>query len=204
MMKYVDIGIFCKEILLRILTGNYAVFRKIIQSEITKRPTSVLDLGCGTGILSRLFRDGTYEGIDIDRYLIAYAEKTYPQKSFTVMNAADLRFPDHSFDTVIIAGVIHHLNDTVTRKALREIQRTLMSGGRVIAIEAIPPLSPFNVIGTFLRSHDEGKHIRTIKDYISLFTGNFSVIKAYEQKGGIFDYGVFVLRKREYLNNNIS
>ena len=200
MMKHM----VCKEIILRILTGNYYVFKQIISREIRGVPNRILDLGCGTGILSGLFGDRAYTGIDIDTRIITYAKRRYPRKKFFVMDGTSLSFPDKLFDTIIIVGVIHHLNDTQAKHTVRQVQRVLKPGGMVVAIEAIQPLSRFNIPGRLLRAFDEGNYIRTLDEYVTLFNRLCPVKKAYTRHGGLFDYAVCVLRMSSTLKRSIS
>lgn len=203
-MKQIDFTVFFKEILLRILTANYAVFRQIVSQELRGRAGKVLDLGCGTGIMSSEFADNSYTGIDIDGRLISFAKDRYVHKRFQVMDATNLTFPPGSFDTILIVGVIHHLSDSQVKDTLRHVRRVVRPEGIVLAIEAIPPLSSFNIPGRFLRAFDEGAHIRTLDRYVELFTPFGSVEKAYTRQGGLFDYGVCLVRMSSNLKRTIS
>lgn len=182
-----------KDRILVILTGNYFFIKRIIHEELKiKTSERILDLGCGTGILAPLFSPKGYIGIDIDQNLIEYAKKKKPQYSFTIMDASTLQFSHHSFDKILIVGVLHHLNKKQREKTLSRMKRLLKKNGRVLAIEAIPPIHSWNVLGKILRDHDEGHYILNFQDYVALLSKYFLIKKAYKKAGGIFDYGVFV------------
>jgi ubiquinone/menaquinone biosynthesis C-methylase UbiE len=95
----------------------------------------VLDVGCGTGRLTRWIADkvgpgGSVVGIDplVDR--VAVARTRSPGLAFTVGRAEDLSaFSDESFDVVCLSAVFHWVPDQA--KALAEIRRVLRPGGRM-------------------------------------------------------------------------
>lgn len=187
--------IILKELIIKILTLDYLVIKNVFKKElIIKNNEKVLDAGCGTGILSTFFPNANYTGIDLDNKLINFAKENY-KKNFLVMSIDKLKFPANTFDKVIIVGVIHHLNDKISKIAFAEIKKVLKKGGKILVIEAIPPMSRYNLLGKLLRHHDEGEFVRTLDDYESLFKNKFKVIKKYEQPGGLFDYSIFLLIK---------
>ena len=183
-----------KEKLIQALTFDYKTIRNSIKKEFfIKNNSKVLDIGCGTGIHCEFLKVKNYLGIDIDKRLIAYAKQKYKNKEFKVMDATRLNFEKNSFDNVLIVGVIHHLSNENAKKVCKGIQKVLKNESNILVIEAIPPLSKWNLLGAFLRSRDEGKFIRLTNEYKNLFSKFFTVKKAYSIPGGLFDYGVFLL-----------
>lgn len=190
-----DLPLIFKDFILRVITLNYFVFKKIIHNELNvKNGISILDIGSGTGTISPLFSKCNYVGIDIDGKLIEFSKRNYPFL-FKKMDAQKLNFPDNSFDMVMVLGVIHHLNDRQSVKVLKNVKRVLKKRGLVLIVEAIPPLSKYNFVGHLLRNLDEGHNIRRLKEYENIFKKFFKINKAYEKRGGFVDYGVFVLTK---------
>lgn len=185
-----------KEFILRILTLNYFVIKKAIKKEFSlNKNEKILDLGCGTGILARLFNPQNYIGIDIDKTLVAYSKKKYPLYEF--YEADSSRFISNIyFDKILVVGLIHHLDRINQKRTLQNINKNLKKNGVVLFIEAIPPIASWNIIGKFLRSHDEGPHIISFYQYKKLLFQFFTIKKSYEQRGGIFDYAVFMLTKK--------
>lgn len=101
----------------------------------------LLDVGCGTGdylrVLAPLVAPGDAIGIDLSVELIKRAELLSPTDQpnlfFQVADVYDLPFPDASFERVTATQVLLHLSDPW--KALTELRRVLVPGGRVSIAE---------------------------------------------------------------------
>ncbi len=101
---------------------------------------NVLDVASGpggfTGILAENLGSFTrITGIDLSQAAIDRANETFEQEdvAFEVMDAADLQYPDDSYDLVSCAFSLHHLPDPAT--VLAEIRRVLKPGGTGIFVE---------------------------------------------------------------------
>lgn len=101
----------------------------------------VLDLGCGTGLLTRMIADrleaaagGESVGIDAAAKMIEVARKKRASDKcrFEVMAAEDLAFDDMSFDAVVSSLFFHHVPLDLKQKALAEAYRVLKPGGRLV------------------------------------------------------------------------
>jgi ubiquinone/menaquinone biosynthesis C-methylase UbiE len=95
----------------------------------------ILDLGCGTGIVSRILRErlggaANIVGVDVSAPMIEKARSVAPEVDFRQANAMDLPFPDGSFDIVLCQEMLQFVPDRLA--ALREVRRVLMPGGRFI------------------------------------------------------------------------
>ncbi|MDG5778022.1 class I SAM-dependent methyltransferase [Haloarculaceae archaeon H-GB2-1] len=89
----------------------------------------VLDVGCGTGELTRVLReetDGTVVGADVDPRLLAHADPPVVQA-----DALSLPFPDDTFDLVVCQALLINLPDPAA--AVREFAR--VSTTLVAAVE---------------------------------------------------------------------
>ena len=97
------------------------------------RTAQVLDAGCGSGgLIRRLSRTEPlwqWTGVDVSPLACALAR----ERGATDVREASvtkLPFPGASFDAVVSADVLYHVDDDVA--ALREFARVLRPGGRVV------------------------------------------------------------------------
>lgn len=95
------------------------------------RPTRALDVGCGTGISSRLLADAGAHvvGIDPNPDMLAAARRSSPTTlAFRHGSAERTGCPDASVDLILAAQAFHWFDPAA---ALEEFARVLRAGGRV-------------------------------------------------------------------------
>lgn len=95
---------------------------------------SVLDVGCGTGILARTAaahagRTGAVVGIDVNDGMLAVAQRKAPYIDWKQGQAESLPFENSRFDVVVSQFALMFFDDR--RTALREMMRVLRPGGRL-------------------------------------------------------------------------
>lgn len=119
-----------------------------IRKEIS-RNMDVLELACGTGQLSFQLSNyvKTYEATDFSEKMVNEAKKKQrgSRLHFSVQDATDLPYADHSFDAVIISNALHIMPHP--EKALAEIRRVLKDDGVLFA-------------PTFIHGESKGYRIR--------------------------------------------
>jgi len=102
----------------------------------------VLDIAGGSGDLSKLFakkvgKDGTVTLTDINASMLAVGRDRMIDAGLNVpamqCNAEQLPFADNSFDCVIVAFGLRNM--THKDVALKEMQRVLKIGGRLLVLE---------------------------------------------------------------------
>jgi ubiquinone/menaquinone biosynthesis C-methylase UbiE len=111
--------------------------QKYIDEKLSKLWTELkvrkicLDLGCGTGNISKKERKffGQVIGLDLSKpMLLQFKEKTELQNiSLSCGDCENLPFKDNTFDFISMYSNLHHLPHPVL--ALREMFRTLKAGG---------------------------------------------------------------------------
>ena len=96
------------------------------------RGSKILDVGCGTGHLTRELIQRGYEawGVDFSEAMVHYAHEHYDSDRFQAGDIERIPFPDNTFDAVVCLGVMEYLEKDDT--ALREMWRVLKPGGRAV------------------------------------------------------------------------
>ncbi len=107
----------------------------ILLKELGIKPTDiVLDIGCGSGILTKLIAEkGAKQvvGLDASKNNLKFASKNkYKNQKFVFGDALALPFKDMYFDKVLATEIIEHLDDDV--KFVDEIERVLKKGGYAV------------------------------------------------------------------------
>jgi predicted TPR repeat methyltransferase len=119
---------------------SYQAPALVADTVVTRHPSaeSVLDVGCGTGLVGRALRERGYEGelrgLDISQASLDLAQQG---RAYDSLAQADLqqRLPvdDDSVDAVVCVGVMTYLPDVET--AWREFARVTRPGGLVVATQ---------------------------------------------------------------------
>ncbi len=91
--------------------------------------SSVLDIGCGAGMLALLKRKGvTLTGVDLSDECAVAARRNGYDATYCA-ELSQLPFPDASFDYVVSLDVIGHIDFAEKDAVLREVKRVLRPGG---------------------------------------------------------------------------
>lgn len=97
----------------------------------------VLEVGCGTGVLTRALAGlpgvGGVVGVDLAESLVARARELAPGLRFERADARSLPFADASFDVVVFDSTLSHVPEP--ERALAEAFRVLRPGGLLAAFD---------------------------------------------------------------------
>lgn len=125
-------------------TKDVLDFLAQLVSDLSFRPgSSILDIGTGTGILipfllEAVDANGHVTGIDYAEKMVTLCRQKFsrfPNFSVSVQRAEKLQFRSESFDAITCFGVFPHIENKA--EALRQINRVLKSGGRLIVAHAL-------------------------------------------------------------------
>lgn len=114
--------------------ARFGYFREILEGKgLLGKQLSVLDIGCGGGILSEDFASLGYKvsGVDLSHPSLLNAQRhaSYCQLSigYHLCSAEHLPFPTSAFDMILCCDVLEHLSDP--EKVIAETVRLLKPGG---------------------------------------------------------------------------
>ena len=95
-------------------------------------PAHVIDLGCGTGLVSAelVARGCTVTGVDVSEPMLERARKRVPSGTFVSSRAEELPFGDAAFDAATSGQAFHWFDQA---RALAEVARVVRPGG-VVAV----------------------------------------------------------------------
>ncbi len=114
---------------------RFGYFRDALTRQLGRQPEalSVLDVGCGGGILSEEFAKVgcRVTGLDPSVPSLETARKHAAMEGLTIDyrqgSGEDMPFEESSFDVVVCCDVLEHVNDL--EKTLREVARVIKPGG---------------------------------------------------------------------------
>ncbi|WP_414577843.1 class I SAM-dependent methyltransferase [Anabaena sp. CCY 9402-a] len=135
-------------------SDNYGVVKEIIERYLKRLPTSILDIGCGTGrdlqYLSALCSDCV--GIDYLPGMIDYAKSNYPNLSFHVGDMRSFRL-GRTFDTILALGWV--LNYAWTEEDLAKTLETCQAHAQPNTLLILEMLNGGRLIGKTFRDFFE-------------------------------------------------
>lgn len=103
---------------------------------------TILDLGSGTGITARRVLDhhpeATLIGVDGSEHMLVHARQLVPTATFVVGQLED-PLPDGSFDLVVSAFAVHHLDADGKANLFGRIAAVLTPGGRFALCDVVVP-----------------------------------------------------------------
>jgi ubiquinone/menaquinone biosynthesis C-methylase UbiE len=144
----------------------------------------ILEIGCSRGFLTQRVRHElapSTTGVDLNPEAIANA----CVDDLVVMDAQALAYEDESFDKIYSFHCIEHIPDL--QRALREMDRVLKPGGRVLLVYPAEPIRGLYVVptaiilfGNALRAREIHLHKLRPKKVERMLTGTSLAVTAWE------------------------
>lgn len=123
--------------------GVEAMHRRLLDQAALQPGQRMLEIGCGTGNLTtlakRLHADVDVVGLDPDPKALARARRKADRERlgirFALGFADELRDADGTYDRVLSALMLHHLDRDTKERSLREVRRVLAPGGALHVLD---------------------------------------------------------------------
>lgn len=122
----------------RFVPAIFAEWAPLLVETANIRPAqAVLDVGCGTGIVARtvadrIGSDGTIVGLDLNQAMLTVARRVQSNLEWQQGDAANLPFPERTFDSVLCQMSLMFFPDKV--RAMGEMARVTTTGGTVALV----------------------------------------------------------------------
>ncbi|WP_404352737.1 class I SAM-dependent methyltransferase [Caproicibacterium sp. XB2] len=124
--------------------GYHTVLQTIYKTVTTGKAPAVLDIGFGTGVLTKKLYDAgcRISGIDFSRKMIDTAQPKMPKATLVQADfskGVPPRLAGQTYDDIISTYAFHHLTDEQKAVFLRELLQTLNPGGRILIGDVMFP-----------------------------------------------------------------
>ena len=158
-------------------TGYYKfMIQKVSESIQEINPTSVVDLGCGPGmLLQKRMINNNYLGIDISSKYTTQAEmnarKLSIQSFFEVKEVEKVNYEKYSDflgggPIFLALGLFHHLPNEDLKLLLKQIKKT-QSNVQILSIDPVF-IDDQDFVSKYIVSQDRGKFVRHKDDLIEI------------------------------------
>lgn len=170
-------------LVLNVMHGSYLQKRYELISSYIDAGDRVLDVGCGTCMLSD-FAKGEYYGIDLNNKFITHAQK----KGLNVEKEDVMSFNKfHEFDTCVLVDILHHIAPNHPQFLERVVDE---SKNKVIVCEPYIPEGRHGIvnrISEWLDYDGINKHTEEWmnKKQLHSFFNKFQPHKTYELNGNV-------------------
>ena len=137
----------------------------------------ILDIGCGTGEVTRYLAGAEYTGVDRHQPYIDYANHHFGKNGrFLCADVADqIEVFRGSFDIVIANGLLHHIEDHLATRLFEVGAEVLGDDGRMITMDPCR-YSGQAPITRFIVDNDRGNNVRDFEEYENLARGVFPAV----------------------------
>jgi ubiquinone/menaquinone biosynthesis C-methylase UbiE len=152
--------------------GRSTVAKRLIRG--LGKSQFALDIGCGTGLITRFIQSSQVVGIDINRWNLDQAKKRIPEADFVQCDIEHLPLRTSLADVAICTEVVEHLY--LPSLALREIARIMRPNGTFIgSVPSSNPLWRFRNILSVTHPQSEPFHNNFSKPQLKQLLSKFFV-----------------------------
>ncbi len=160
------------QFLLRKLNTNQRLFSEIIN---IRKNSIVLDCGCGPGTYRNYIDTDKYIGIDINNKHIESAKKKYPEDQFFIEDLLNIEsISIDKVDSVIMIGILHHLDDAICKKLFDNLFNKLSIDGEIFTLDPVY-IQKQRKIAKYLASKDKGNYVREPEMYTMLISNKYKI-----------------------------
>jgi ubiquinone/menaquinone biosynthesis C-methylase UbiE len=149
------------------------VATELLRAAALRPGERVLDVGCGTGIVARLAAEavgseGSVAGLDVEPGMLAVARSAAAGRGIEWIEASaeSIPLPDESVDVVLCQMSLQFVPDRP--RALEEMRRVLVPGGRFVLNVPGPKSSFFEPLSEALARHVDPKAAAFVERVFSL------------------------------------
>lgn len=142
--------------------------------------TSILDLGCGKGAFTHLFKkmNNRVVGIDVSKTALAMARERYPDIEFHHLDIKKIenlkkilsRFFSRGVDLVLASEILSYL------KGWKRVLKLLSSHAKFLLISLDIPKNPIGFVKSEIELVEECKKYFEIIEWISIRKAGFTII----------------------------
>jgi len=137
----------------------------------------ILEIGCGPGTIAGYLPNTEYVGFDISSKYIEMARKRFPRAQFFCERVSEFSLANqHSFDTVLALGIVHHLDDLEAAQLFQIAYDALKPGGKLVTFDGVwtDDQSP---TARWLLARDRGEHVRSEPEYVRIASQAFTHVR---------------------------
>jgi 2-polyprenyl-3-methyl-5-hydroxy-6-metoxy-1,4-benzoquinol methylase len=130
-------------------TEYFSLEREIFKNSVLEHNLNILDIGCGTGILGKFFKENQnckVFGVEINENAYQVAKNNLDDVLRGNVESIDLNYPNNYFDVVIMGDVVEHLISPVD--TIKKIMPTLKLGAKIYI--TVPNVRHWSVIKNLL------------------------------------------------------
>lgn len=110
-----------------------AVYKTAVNN--INKDDKILDIGVGTGNLSKRFLETGYNniiGLDQSREMLGVAKDKLPELKLRLGEFLKIPFENSTFDIIVSTYAFHHLNEEEKAVAIKEMLRVLKENGKIV------------------------------------------------------------------------